>query len=157
MANFFDGNPATDFNGLMTYIKSHTPDQTLAEIRTSKVDPNDLPGLGDMVKMFLKENGYAHARVLYAEGIHQLEESPHLLAPDVNLLFARRNLCALYMPDQAAEALAVVEEDPQLIGADPALALWIAATLAEAGQMQEADWILGGIDQIPQEDLLPKL
>jgi hypothetical protein len=157
MANFFDGNPATDFNGLIAYIKSHTLDQTLAEIRASKINPNDLPGLGDTAKLFLKEDGYAHARVFYAEGIRQLEAAPHLVAPDVNVLFARRNLCALYMPDQAGDALAVIEEDPQLIGADPALALWIAATLAETGQMQEADWILSAIDQIPQAQLLPKL
>lgn len=111
---FFDGNPATDFNGLIAYIKSHTLDQTLAEIRASKINPNDLPGLGDTAKLFLKEDGYAHARVFYAEGIRQLEAAPHLVAPDVNVLFARRNLCALYMPDQAGDALAVIEEDPQL-------------------------------------------
>jgi hypothetical protein len=157
MANFFDGNPARDLNGLIAYVKSHTPDKMLAEIRDSKLDPNDLPSLGDTVQLFLKEDGCAHASVLYAEAIRQLNAAPHLLAPDVDLLLARRNLCALYMPDQVEQALGVIEEDPQLIGRDPALALWIAATLVETEHPQQADWIFSGIDQISPKDLLPKL
>src|ERR1700722_16649483 len=50
LANFFDGNPVKDFNGLLEYVTSHTPNHMLTEIRASKLDPNDLPVLGDIVK-----------------------------------------------------------------------------------------------------------
>lgn len=88
MANFFDGNPQTDFERLMAYVRTHTPDQMLADIRASSVDPNDLPGIGDMVRMFLKDQGTTHAKVLYAEGVRQLEAEPQRKAPDVPWLIS---------------------------------------------------------------------
>lgn len=157
MANFFDGAPGRDFEGFLAYVKSHTPSQTLADIRASGIDPNDLPSLGDMARMFLKEEGREHAIVFYTEGIRQLEESPGRLAPDVNLSFARCSLCACYMPDRAAEALTVIEKDPSLVSLAPELTLSIAAKLVEAGQLRGANALLERIDQIPLENLLPKL
>ena len=157
MANFFNGNPQTDSEGLMAYVKTHSPTEMLSDVRSSSVDPNDLPGIGDMVKMFLKADGRVHAKVLYAEGIRQLEAAPHRLAPDVNLLFARRNLCACCLPDEPLEAFAVIRQANELVTADPALCLTVAMGLYNQGQLKEASAALSALDQIPIQNLLPKL
>ncbi len=157
MANFFDGTPQTDFQGLMAYVRTHTPNQMLADIRSSSVDPNDLPGIGDMVRMFLKDAGTRHAKVLYAEGIRQLEAEPQRKAPDVNLMFARRNLCACCIPDAPVEAFNVIAEDPTIVAADPALGVVVAMGLVQEGHAKQASQIISVLDQIPLEQVLPKL
>jgi hypothetical protein len=160
MANFFDtlipGDP-NNFFSLTEYIQSHSPAQMLADIRASKFDPNYLPDLGDMVKMFLKEEGKPYAKLLYAEGIRQLESAPELLIPDTNLFFAKRNFCVCCMPNEPGEAFSVMSKTPELITADPALATFVAARLVEERRFQEANVLLTRIDQVPLEELLKKL
>ena len=84
MANFFNGDPIRDIQGLKAYIKTNSPTDMLGDIRSSSIDPNDLLCIGDMLKMFANADGRAHAKVVYAEGIGQLDASPHRLAPDVD-------------------------------------------------------------------------
>lgn len=160
MANFFDTLIPEDpdnFFPLTEYIQSHSPAEMLADIRASQFDPNYLPDLGDMVKMFMKEEGRPYAKLLYAEGIRQLEASPDLLAPDTNLFFAKRNFCVCCMPNEPGEAFSVMSKTPELITADPALAAFVAARLVDEGQYQEASRLLSGIDHVPLEELLRKL
>ena len=156
MANLFDSDMATIFNELPEYIASHTPSQMLADVRGSSIDPNDLPSLGDQALMFCKQP--AHSKVLYAEGIRQLEAAPERLAPDCNLLASRRNLClSCLMLDSAVEAFEVIAKEPQLIAADINLALGVTLALGKIGRSEEANAVLSGVDQIPLPDLLRKL
>jgi hypothetical protein len=160
MTNFFDtivpGDPNNWFP-LEEYIRTHSPEQMVADIRSSKFDPNYLPDLGDMVKIRLKEKGRAYARLLYAEGIRQLEAAPELLTPDTNLFFAKRNFCACCIPDKPGEAFSVILFTPTLATADPALAALVAACLVEEGQFEDASVLFSAIDKIPLESLLRKL
>ncbi len=156
MANFFNGSPTTDFQGLIAYVKAHTPEQMLSDIRASSVDPNDLPSIGDTVKMFLNDEGKHHAKVCYGEGIRQLEEEPQRKAPDVNLMFARRNFCACCFPEEPVEAFNVLVDEPEIIVADPVLATGIATGLAQEGYPKQANIIVTALDQIPAQNLLLK-
>jgi hypothetical protein len=160
MTNFFDtivpGDPDNLFP-LKEYIKSHSPEQMVADIRASKFDPNYLPDLGDMVRMLLKEEGRPYAKVLFAEGIRQLEAAPDLLDPSTNLFFAKRNLCACCMPGEPGEAFQVILKTPALVPADPGLVVLVAARLVKEGQFKEANMLLSKIDEIPLDVLLRKL
>jgi hypothetical protein len=156
VANFFDNDLSTVFHTLGAYTESHAPSEMLADIRGSGIDPNDLPSLGDRALIVYKQ--YAHSQVLYAEGIRQLEAEPHLLAPDCNLLFARRNLCSSFLSGGSpVEAFAVIVAEPKLIGADINMVLGVVLALAKTGRPEEANVILSAIDQIPLADLLGKL
>jgi len=160
MTNFLDTLVPGDPNNpdpLKEYIKSHSPEQMVAEMRESLFDPNYLPDLGDLVKVHLKGEGRAYARLLYGEGIRQLEAAPELLAPDTNLFFAKRNFCACCIPDQPLEALNVILETPTLTKADPVLATLVAACLVDEGWFGEARLLFSEIDKIPLESLLRKL
>lgn len=160
MTNFFDtivpGDPDNLFP-LKEYIKSHSPEQMVTDIRASKFDPNYLPDLGDMARMFLKEEGRQYAKFLLAEGIRQLEAAPELLDPGTNLFFAKRNFCACCMPEEPREAFQVILKTPALIPADPGLVVFVAARLVEEGQFKEANMLLSKIDEIPLDVLLGKL
>src|SRR2546423_15401466 len=107
MPNFFNSLVPGDPNSLFpfkAYIQNHSPEQMVADIRASKFDPNYLPDLGDMVRMLLKEEGRPYAKMLYGEGLRQLEATPELLDPTTNLLFAKRNFCACCIPDEPLDA-----------------------------------------------------
>jgi hypothetical protein len=156
VANFFDNDVVIMLDNIQPYMESHTPSEMLTDIRGSGINPNELPSLGDQALQLYKQ--YAHSQVLYAEGIRQLEAVPHLLAPDCNLLFARRNLCvSYYMLGSAAEAFSVIAKEPKLIAADVATALLVTRALAQNGRSEEANMIVSAIGQIPLPELLSKL
>lgn len=59
--------------------------------------------------MLLKDDGLRHARVLYTEGIQQLEANPSLMAENVSLQDAKWNVvaCCLDLKDGFVEAWCV--------------------------------------------------
>jgi tetratricopeptide (TPR) repeat protein len=160
MPNFFDtvvpGDPNSLFP-LKDYMQNHSPEQMVVDIRASKFDPNYLPDLGDIVRMLLKEEGRPYARMLYGEGIRQLEATPSLLDPATNLLFAKRNFCACCIPDAPLEGFELICRAPELISADPGLAVMITALLVDAGQFSQAGALLPHIEKVKTEDLQQSL
>lgn len=160
MPNFFDTLVPGDPNSLFPfkdYIENHSPEQMVADIRASKFDPNYLPDLGDMVRMFLKEEGRPYARLLYGEGLRQLEATPTLLDPATNLLFAKRNFCACCIPDAPLEAFELICRAPELISADPGLAVMITALLVDASQFSQAGALLPHIENVHTNNLQESL
>lgn len=156
MVDIFNDFKAASSDDIADYIGSHTPSQMLADIRASRIDPNELPWLGDQAMMFLKSP--AHARVLYEEGISQLEAAPHRRAPDCDLFKARRNLClSCLMLGSPLAAFGVLAKEPRLVSADLNLVLGIALALAKAARPEEANAILSLVQQIPFQDLVRKL
>src|SRR5579871_5372393 len=156
MANFFDSDLGAIFDELSEYMQSHTAAQMLADILASKIDPNDLPSLGDQAMRVHSQ--FQHGAALYAEGIRQLEASPQLLAPDCNLFFAKRNLCVCFWQGGSpVEAERILFDEPKLIAADVSLALMVVRALAEVGHVEKANVILSAIDRIPLPGLLSKL
>lgn len=156
MVDIFNDFKAASADDIAEYIGSHTPSQMLADIRASRINPNELPWLGDQALIYLKSP--AHARVLYEEGICQLEAAPQRLEPDCDLLKARRNLCSscLTLGDFLA-AFAVLAHEPRLVSADLNLALGVALGLVKAGRPGEANAILSAVQQIPFQELVRKL
>ena len=161
MATFFDGfmqGSMRDLEGLKQFVGQHTPDQVLQEARRSAVAPEDLPMIADVIRMFVKEDGaMARAKVLYAEGVRRVKSGPPGLLSDNDMLSSMRNWCLCCMPDAPYEAFAVIAEEPQVVVADPALAVWVSAGLVEGGHHEQAGALLSALDQIPLEMLLPKL
>jgi hypothetical protein len=140
MANFFDNDLGTIFAELSSYIDAHTPERMLTDIRGSRIDPNDLPSLGDQALMFMKQP--AHSKVLYAEGVRQLEAAPQRLAANCNLFAAKRNLClSCLMCGSAVDAFMVIAGERRLIPADTNLVQGVALALAKKGHSKEASWI----------------
>jgi hypothetical protein len=152
MFNFFNNpNILGDFDALdafSEYVKTHSPSQMLLDIRASTVDPNDLPALGDLVKMLLKDIGVKHARVLYTEGVRQLEANPRLKAEDVNLLEAKWNVvaCCLDLRDEYIEAFNAINGIPNFVRDYPDMSLLTAMGLWGEGHRQEAGLILEELD-----------
>lgn len=157
MANYFDGPPLTAFQGLVGYVNAHTSEETLAEVRASSADPNDLLAFADAVRMYAPEKARSHARILYAQGIERLEANPQRQAANINLAAARRNLCLCFMPDAPLEAFAALTGGPGVIAADPALAACVGAVLVEEKHFDELAVILAEIAKIAEPDLAAKL
>lgn len=161
MATFLDSfmeGSLHDLDGLKRFVVQRTPDQVLEDARRSSVAPEDLPMIADMIRMFVKTNGaMARAKVLYAEGMRKIMAGPPGILSDNDMLSSMRNWALCCLPDAPDEAFAVIAECPQVIAVDPALAAWVTALLVQTERYQEAEAMLSGIDQIPLEDLLPKL
>jgi hypothetical protein len=127
----------------------------LADIRASTLDPNDLPALGDLVKMLLKDDGLRHARVLYTEGIRQLEANPSLMAENVSLKDAKWNVvaCCLDLKDGFVEAFSAINSVPNFVRDYPDMSLRTAMGLYVEGHPQEAALIIRELDTFDRLDL----
>jgi hypothetical protein len=161
MSNFFDApDPYSELPRLVEYCKTHSPTQMLSDIRSSCVNPNDLPALGDFLRVYLSDEiktslpnkGIRHARVLYAEGISQLEANPRLVAPDVSLLSAKWSFvaCCHDLQDELAEAFRTIQSEPTFVRTYPDLAFSVAFLLWREGQLQETGAILRALDALPE-------
>jgi len=161
MATFFDRyfeGQMRDLEELKNFIGQHTPDQVSVEARSSSLPPEDLLMVADMVRMFVKQDGtLKRAKVLYAEGMRKILAGPPGVLSDNDMLSNMRNWCLCCLPDELEEACRVVAQEPQVVAADPALATMLTALLVENGLYRQAQAVLSGIEQIPLEDLLPKL
>ena len=157
MANFFDGNPETDFPGLAAYVKTHTPTQMLTDIRVSSIDPNKLIKIGDLAKIGLQDAGRLHAKALYAEGIRQLQTQPHRIASDTDLTIARCMLITCCLPDAAGEAYGIIEADDAVVPTEPALAVWVAMALFQGQQFEKVHRVLTRLEKIPTKTLAAQL
>jgi hypothetical protein len=164
MPNFFNTpNISGDFNGLdafSEYVKTHAPGQMLSDIRESSVDPNELPALGDLAKMLLGDDGLKHARVLYAEGVRQLEANPGRKASDVSLPDAKWNVvaCCLDLREEYGEAFEAIRIDLSSFVRDyPDMSLLMAMGLWGEGQRKEVGLILGQLDIFDRLELDNKL
>lgn len=163
MSNFFNtpnilGDVET-LTALPEYVKTHTPSQMLTDIEGSTINPNDLPALGDLVKMLMKDDALKHARVLYAEGIRQLEASPVLKAKDVSLTDAKWNVvaCCLDLQDEYIEAFRAIRGVQDFVMKYPDMSLLTAMGLWREGHLQEAALILEELDTFDRSDLDNKL
>ena len=101
-----------------------TPEQIRGQIRTSRIDPNDLL----VVAATLIEFKFAgHGKVALEEAIRQLDANPSRIAHDIDIVSAKRNLC--FLLEATRDSIAqfdLVKKEPKIVQADPQLALAMA-------------------------------
>ncbi len=164
MTNPFDefrGSPI-DWSDMLNLSKvmeilRHTPDpeQSRSLIRTSTIDPNDLLIVATrMIELKRRD----HGRIAMEEAIRQLDADPDRIAPDIDIVFAKRNLC--FLLEHTRDSLSqfdLVKKEPKIVQADPQLALAIAEGLINQQRFEEAAFVIARIDEIPFAVLSEKL
>src|ERR1700687_2464267 len=156
MSNLFDqfiGSPIDWDNPLnMTLVfeiaSKRTPEQMLAEVRTSSIDPNELVSIADFLVQFQSKD---HAKIAWEEAIRQFDAAPGRIAPDVNLLNIKRNLCIAHLSSAPLESFRWISEEPQIARDAPAVAIELAESLRRANSCREAELVLREVDGIPIE------
>ena len=131
------------------------PDQIRDQIRTSRIDPNDLLTVaGTLIELSFRD----HGKVALEEAIRQLDANPTRVAAGIDIVAAKRNLC--FLLESSRDSLAqfeLIKKEPKIVRADPKLAVAVAEGLISKGRFEEAAVIFSGIDQIPFEVLAEKL
>lgn len=162
MLNPFDefrGSPIDWGNALnitkVMEILGMTPEQSRGLIRTSKIDPNDLLTVAARMVEFSSRD---HGKVAMEEAIRQLDANPSRIAADIDIVFAKRNLC--FLLEATRESLSqfeLIKKEPKIVQADPQLALAIAEGLINKERFEEAAFVITRIDEIPFAVLSEKL
>jgi hypothetical protein len=163
MSSLFDqfiGNPIDWDNPLnMTLVfqisAERNPEQMRTEVQASSIDPNELVSIGDLLVQFQSKD---HARVAWEEALHQFDSAPNRIAPDVNLVNVKRNLCIANLSSAPLESFRWISEEPQIARDTPMVAIELAESLRKADNYQEAELVLRELDGIPIEvlaDLFP--
>jgi hypothetical protein len=158
MSNLFDqfiGSPIDWDNPLnMTLVfeiaSKLTPEQMLAEVRTSSIDPNEIVSIADFLVQFQSKD---HAKIAWEEAIRQFDAAPGRIAPDVNLLNIKRNLCIANLSSAPLESFRWISEEPQIARDAPMVAIELAESLRRANNYKEAELVLREVDGIPIETL----
>lgn len=131
------------------------PDQIRDQIRTSRIDPNDLLTVaGTLIELSFRD----HGKVALEEAIRQLDANPTRIAADIDIVAAKRNLC--FLLEDSRDSLAqfeLIKKEPKIVQADPKLAVAVAEGLISKGRFEEAAVVFAGIDQVPFEVLAEKL
>lgn len=92
------------------------------------------------------------------EAIRQLDANPSRIAPDIDIIFAKRNLCFLLEANRDSLAqFDLVKKEPRIIQADPQLALAITEGLINKQRFEEAAFVISRIDEVPYAVLSEKL
>jgi hypothetical protein len=132
-----------------------TPEQIRGQIRTSRIDPNDLIGVsGTLIELSFRD----HGKTALEEAIRQLDATPTRIAADIDLVAAKRNLC--FLLESSRDSLAqfeLIKKEPKIVQADPHLAIAVAEGLISKDRFEEAAVVFAGIDQVPFELLAKKL
>src|SRR5260370_17748669 len=111
--------------GLVFQISTElSPEQMLTEIRASSIDPNDLVSMADLLVQFQSRD---HAKVAWEEAIRQFDAAPSRIAPDVNLVHIKRNLCIATLPSPPLKSFRWISEKRTIAPAPPILPIYLAA------------------------------
>jgi hypothetical protein len=123
------------------------PDEIRDQIRTSRIDPNDLLTVaGTLIELSFRD----HGKVALEEAIRQLDANPTRIAADIDIVSAKRNLC--FLLEATRDSLAefdLIKKEPRIVQADPQLALAVAEGLINKERFEEAAFVIARIDEIP--------
>jgi len=135
-------------------ITTYTPEQMIADLRASSIDPNDLVTVGDLLVQSFSSP--AHAKVAWEEAVQRFEANPGLVAADVNLLNLKLNLCRACLRSAPPDPLASfqwITREPKIARTDPLLAVQVAFSLQQADKYNEAEAVLQMLDGVPVETI----